>query len=303
MKIELLSKDLLENRKQLNQLLNANELLKSQIAEKEGLNKVMKDKLADQNSLIKDLEQNNKVLEGEIDDYKKQIFAMENKMGAVEKRASDTDEHNQKVLYELMKHKELLKNAEHALATRDAAIEKLNAEQEAYMDNFRKSEDEKKALVVKTHSKKIAALNATITSLKTELDHYKRAINEKFRKESSLIKEFNDRMKEIILTKPDMAAIEAISTEVLSGAASSESSGPEESTFEFNADEQTEETISTPEEDVGGPSRVDEILPLIELAMDHGDNEDTIRNSLVSSGYTKKDIDEAFSKLSTVENE
>jgi hypothetical protein len=42
---------------------------------------------------------------------------------------------------------------------------------------------------------------------------------------------------------------------------------------------------------------MDEIIPMVELALDHGDDTSQIRKSLLSSGYSEKDVDEAFYAL------
>jgi tRNA A37 methylthiotransferase MiaB len=70
-------------------------------------------------------------------------------------------------------------------------------------------------------------------------------------------------------------------------------------------DEELRFTLSEPAavEDSGVtfPSKLDEIMPVIEMALDHGEDIDKVRHSLVSSGYSKRDIEDAISKLNIVE--
>ena len=55
-----------------------------------------------------------------------------------------------------------------------------------------------------------------------------------------------------------------------------------------------EETFGSDRE---GYSEVEEISSMVEIAKSHGDSEDTIRNSLLNSGYAKEKIDKALGKI------
>jgi hypothetical protein len=303
-KIELISKDFIENKKELQQTVDANKELKTQIAEKDSMIKVLKDKLTEKTSLLKDVDQKNRDLEQETDSSKKQIFTLNNKIGALEKRIFSTDEQNQKLLYELKSQKEKVKALEASLTGRNIVIESQKAGQETNLEALRKEEEDKKVMIMQNHSKKIAAMNAAIALLKTKLEQQNRLLGEKASKERALIEEFNARMRELMLTRSeasvDLSDID-MGTEPTEGTEESTADKPFESSESemFKIDAPEEESIE--ETETEGPSKVDEITPMIELAMDHGDDVDQIKHSLLSSGYSEKDIEESISRLNIVE--
>ncbi|MBW2965268.1 hypothetical protein KY363_07460, partial [Candidatus Woesearchaeota archaeon] len=260
--------------------------------------RVVKDKLTEKASMLKEVGERNSQTQQELESYKKQIFEFSNKIGAIEKRVYATDEQNQKLLYELMKHKERLKEAELELAEKDRLVELQNAQFSKKLEAIRKDAEDAKLVLMKNHSKKLAVLHAAVDSLKTRLERQSSALDVKLRKESALISEFNSKMGELLSAQDLSADVSGIETQ-LKGLADEPALAEEKSakgsvpSFSFEA----------PDDDsaVQGPSKVDEIIPMIELAMDHGDGGDTIRHSLKSSGYSDMDIDDAFSRLNIVE--
>ncbi len=303
-KIELL-KDLVDNKKQFESMSQYNDALKKQVTEKDTLIKVLKDKLNTNTLRMNDLEAQNKVMDKETEEYKKQIFSLDNKIKAIEGRVFSTNDQNQKLLYELMRNKETTQQAEESVANKDALLEKQKQEYLTAVDGLRNAEEEKKSWVIRHHAKKVATLNTTISALRAERDQYKLAMNEKFKKETDMITEFNKKMKDLILTKPDTSQFSTIPPppgdddlppEDLNLGMPEEE--PQSAISDSDAAFSMAEVPEPPEvEDENTPSRVDEILPLVELALDHGDNHDSIRHSLHSSGYSKSDVDKAFVKL------
>jgi peptidoglycan hydrolase CwlO-like protein len=293
----------------LEKIDSVNQALKTQVTEKESIAKVLKDKLTEKTHAHNTSEQKINDLTQELEKCKKHIFAIENRAGVLEKRVFSTDEQNQKLLYELMRFKEQVKNAEEELANKEKLLTARQSEQALLLERFRKEEKEKKVSIMKNHSKKLAVMNAAIASLKTKLEEQQRMIDEKAGKERALIEDFNRRMQEIMMTKPeftlDLSDVDKINSEPETETATSEEKTPESFAFETEEEKETESGEETSElgseSEEGLPSKIEEIIPMIELAVDHGDDSVTIKHSLKSSGYSEKDIEEAFSKLNIVE--
>ena len=300
-KIESLSKDILDSKKQMQQLFDSNKELRSQLAEKEGILKVIKDKLTEKTSLLKETEEKRKFLEQETENNKKQIFALNNKIGALEKRVFSTNEQNQRLLYEITNQKAKFKSAEEALAEKNRIISSQKAEAAANLEAIRAEEEEKRVMIMKNHSRKITAMNAAIDSLRTKLGQQNRLIGEKTTKERALIDEFNRRMQELMATKAEPVDISSADVDFRADdetPAIQKEDEKDSPMFSIESPEDTGEEES--HEDIG-PSKVEEIMPIIELAMDHGDNTEQIKHSLISSGYSEKDIEDALSRLNLAE--
>jgi DNA repair exonuclease SbcCD ATPase subunit len=263
-----------------------NTRLKSSVAEKDGLLKVTKDRLAEKTNQLKDAEDRIGRLSQEVDSYKKQLFSLNNRIGAIESRIHSTDEQNQKLLYELMRYKELQKHFDAQLSEKGRIIESMKAEQSLALDSVLKDEEEKRVLLMKSHSKKITLLSAALDSLKTKLEQQNRIIDDNTARETAIIAEFSRKMSDLLANKPSFSA-EIPKFDDADAAVSAQDplprfSAPKQPEFDFGRD--------------SGPSKVDEIVPMVELAMDHGDSVERIRHSLESSGYSRKDIEEALSK-------
>ncbi|MBN1544555.1 hypothetical protein JW898_03785 [Candidatus Woesearchaeota archaeon] len=302
-RIESLSKDILDSRRQLQDLDRLNTELRKQVAEKDGMVRVLKDKLAEKTSLLKGMDSRNSDLEQQIDAYRKQVFALNNKVGAVEKRVFSTDEQNQKLLYEMMRMKERLKSNDAALAEKGRVIGSREAEYADALEQLRKEEEEKRLIIMKNHAKKVSLFNAALASMKVKLDKQQKVIEEKARKENALMSEFGERMKELMMTRFEPSETVSISPDDLRSFDEPESSGYAGRMGVSDDDAPSGETGMDSGTDDGGsslPSKIDEILPMIELAMDHGDDIDKIRHSLLSSGYSKADVENAFSSLNIV---
>lgn len=286
--------------------------LKQMIAEKDAMLKVLKDKLNEKTSLVKRLESENSVLKNDVDAMRKQVFGLENKAGAVEKRVFATNEQNQRLLYEVMQFKEKLTSTERMLDERDRLIASKDAEHAKALESLRASEENKRVIIMKGHTKKMAVMNATISTLKAKLEKQQELIDQKSQKERMLMVEFSKGMKELMSQKVDTSidlksVEEAMKIPDIDDSALKEM---EDSTEQFNipSPEEAESSYQTTgsgsevsnvkmEDNSSGESRTEEIIPIIEIAMDHGDDKETIRHSLHSSGYSQKDVQEAFERL------
>jgi len=320
-RIESLSRDLLANRKQLQQFVASNDEFRKQGAAKDAMVQVLKDKLSEKTSLLNETTDKNLHMAQEVDSYKKSVFAFENKVGAVEKRVFATNEQNQKLLYELMQFKERLKSAEHGLDERDRLIASKDATSARNLEDLRRSEEEKRVAIMKNHSKKLAVMNATVSALKAKLEKQQELIDQKSKKERDLMTEFSRGMKDIMMTKVE-ASVDLSDYESLSenpaedygaefrkaGTSGDSSEAAGEITddavkdmFNIPSPESAEESDTPTTEKSPGPSRIDEIIPMIELALDHGDNSEKIKHSLHSSGYSEKDVQSAFERLNIIQ--
>jgi len=300
-RIESLSQDLLKHKEQVQRLSDTNISLKKSLTEKDTMLQVTKNKLTENAAALRESEQAKSHLQEDIDSQKKDFFTFRNRIGALEKRIHSTDEQNQKILYEMVRLKQRLKEAEEELMEKSRLLESKDVELQRSVESIKKEEEEKRLMIMRSHAKKVAIMNAAIASLKTKLENHRDVIQEKSRKEQALITEFNNRMRDLMSARADISADTGGDIDI-------DTSVPEEPEQEqpmFSVPEPAEEvsgktpSLGLDEFDTGiaGPSRMDEIIPMIELAQDHGDSIDQIRHSLSSSGYSNQDIDEAFSKL------
>ncbi len=303
--------NLVSDKKRVEQIIEENTALKKQATEKNSMLMILKDKLTEKASSLKVLEENNKNMQQDLETYKKQIFEFDNKIGAVEKRVYSTDEHNQKLLYELMRYKERLKEVDTDISEKDKLIEMQSDQFSKKLDSLKHESDDNKLTVMKIHSKKMAVLHATIDSLKAKIHQQNKIAEEKLRKESVLISEFNSKMSDLLSAgnSVDLSGIEA-SLESIKSDDDETVTGHSIDLETKSADKKEHQEFSMASHagsdynkpTISGPSRIDEIIPMIELAMDHGDNVDMVKHSLTSSGYSEADINDAFSKLNIVIN-
>jgi len=304
-KIESLSKDMLENRKHSQSLISANSELKKSMAEKDGMLKVLKDKLNEKASLLKDVDERNRTIEQQADAYRKQVFALDNKVKAIEGRVFATDEQNQKLLYEMMRQNEKVKSLESSLAEKTALLDSQQDEFSRQLESLRKEESEKKIILMQNHAKRMSVLNATIDALKSKLMERQKALDEKSVREREIISDFSTKMREVLSTKEEVRLddLPHFSEAWESAKAEMETemrSVPEPPKFVLDRkeDKAAVDSALLPK----GPSKIDEIIPMIELAIEHGDDLEKVKHSMLSSGYSQKDINSALSRLNLLEN-
>jgi chromosome segregation ATPase len=200
--IEMLSKKLLDTKADFEKVNANNNDLKKAVAEKESLLKVMRDKLNEKTTQLNDSLKKNKEFEESMALKKKEEFAVVNKIGALEKHVVSTDDQNQKLLYELMKQNERIKELEDELSNKRKLFDSKIAEFEKSLDALEKKNEEEKGFLIKRYSKKLAIMDATIAALKSRISEQEAVVGSKLRKEQDLIKEFNARMQDLISTKP-----------------------------------------------------------------------------------------------------
>lgn len=294
-KIAELSRDILNHRKEMHHLTDLNKILKERLVEKESTANILKDKLKEKTDLLTAVDDKNRQMEQEVDSAKKKMFAMENKLGAVEKRIYAGDERNQQILYSLMQSKARIKEFEEALAKRDQLLEEKEAEFNDVLEQTRVEGVEKRKLIMEAHAKKVAVLNAQIASLSSALEQQKSIVKSRVSKEKALIRDFNDRMREI-LSDRSVAFVPEVSPD---DAEMNKTSLIDEAYTEDNAQVNSADGIVSPskeDHDVMS-SRIDEILPMVEVALQHGDSAEKITNSLLSSGYSEKEVHTALDHI------
>jgi predicted nuclease with TOPRIM domain len=331
-RIEALSDELAELKKGSQDSVQEKDSLRKQAAEKDSMLKVLKDKLTETAGLLNRSQEKNAHLEGDIESYKKKVFELDNKVKAVEQRVFSTNDQNQKLLYELMKNKEHLKQLEAQHAQKQAIMDAQSTDYDRQLEDIRREEEAKRLIVMKTHSKKISVLKASLDLLRSKLEKQNRLVGEKIEKEAEIISEFNSKMQDLVASSGDYAvdmgsmdsAIKGLDApepteETSQEPASQISAETQPETVQELSQEPVQESEEKKEEempefDVASVAKQDEppspgdsiskmaeILPMIELALDHGDSKDTVVHSLKSSGYSEKDIEEAFSKVNIVE--
>ena len=210
---------------------------------------------------------------------------------------TETEEKEQKVLYELIRTKERVKELEESNEKEEKKLNKKTEEYEQKLEEIRKEEEEKRKRIMELHSKKIAALNAQLGSLKTSLEKQQAAIKLKTDKERRLIEEFSDKIKEISKIE-EMKSFDKIIQEAPKVAIAEEIGEEEEEAIMKNNDFYERITAKpAPPFDAYEGSQVEDLIPMIEIASQHGETADKIRNTLRNSGYQEKDIEAAFSSL------
>lgn len=305
-KIESLSQDLLDNKKLVQEFGNSNLSLKKKIVENEGIIKITKDKLTEKVMRLNEAEQSKMDMQTNLDAAKKESFTFKNRLGAMENRIHSTDEQNQKLLYEMIKMKDHLSSIENALEEKTLRLEKNDAEHIRNLEVLKHKEEEKQRMIMKNHAKKVTVLNSAISSLKTKLQGHQAIIKDKTMKERELMSEFSSRMQELMAARSEIDFEEVDDFIPDTTPELSEKLDQTDKSVNHDYDSELSAKSSIPVNDMmndtfadmpQGPSKMDEILPMIELATDHGDDAEQIRHSLHSSGYSQTDIDDAFSKL------
>lgn len=287
--IERISKKLLDTKTEFEKVSETSNALEKSVAEKEGLLKVLRDKLNEKTTQLNDALKKNKEFEESISLKKKEEFAVANRIGALEKHVVSTDDQNQKLLYELMKQNGKIKELEEELSNKKKLFDSKISEFENSFDALEKKNDEEKSFLIKKYSKKLALMDATMAALRSRISEQEAVVGSKLRKEQELIKEFNKRMQDLMSTKPDQNSQSSVLDRVPDLEPATDFSEFDEKESEF----ENVEGFSNQ----NAPSRVEEISSMIEMALDNGNAPEDIKSSLLSTGYSKKDIEKAFSLL------
>ncbi|NQU78373.1 hypothetical protein HQ545_01250 [Candidatus Woesearchaeota archaeon] len=309
-KIGALSKEIDKNNELAKQLGISNENFQKQIVEKDSMIDVLKDKLGQLTSTIKKVNKDNSDLTIAQDNAKKDVFGLKNKVGALEKRVFSTDEQNQKLLYELVNQNERVKQLQEALSRKDAEFGVANQNYEHSLETIRHNSVDNKSLMIKSYSRKIAKMNSMVSLLNTRLEQQSRLLDKKSSEELKLIREFQDNMEQLMSRKADfeIGPVAAnIKAEFKNPTDKKDDDNNEEIVTKQADNSSVSQSIDKSSYDTPGmtgtseSASVEEIMPIIELAMDHGDSVDKIRHSLHSSGYSKDTVSEAFSRLNIVQ--
>jgi Rps23 Pro-64 3,4-dihydroxylase Tpa1-like proline 4-hydroxylase len=179
--------------------------------------------------------------------------------------------------------------------------EQQQAFKQAYEQLKQEQEDTVKRLVNESLRRNVA-LATEVKHLRVKLDEQDRMLDIKSQKERELTQDIVDRMKDIIALRgekePKRARVVEENPEELGGfivEASKEAAVEEE---EELLTDNLKTLIGTDKyQDTSSISPVEDLCPMIESALDHGDTPELIVKSLRSCGYSRKDIDLAFSKL------
>ncbi len=260
-------------------------------------NNLLKQKLADKILQVQNLDKHAQELEKQVEDTRKDSFILKNKVAGLESGIYATNDKNQKIMYELIKARERVKQLEEDLDTETTLWGKKTEEYERDMERIRKEEEEKKIRIMKLHTRKIATLNAQLASLRAHVEKQTKAMTTKTEKETDLIRDFTDRLKDLAQTSAEIPKISTLFADAPK--IELEIGGEEEEELELNNPDFYDKVTSKPVEfESYEGSRVNEIMPMIEIAIQHGDSEEGIRKTLANSGYKQADIEQAFIQFS-----
>lgn len=311
-RLNYLNKKLYEKQKILAQLIDEIDPLEKSIEERENQINIIKQQSADKDKIIvklngdkelllKEIRQNNArfaelndiIKAGKLEILKrdKQILMDNNEVGFATKKALKIEEFNKKLI---LRNKELfdeLKKAKHDLETF-----RINLEQrEKYFSGLIETTKKEMENRIKHFAEKSAKENLDRSlrekTFLEKIDSLNKVIEAKKQKEIKMANEISSKFREMLLSEPSSVKKQRVSAPVKSAETEFEEEIPE---FRSSEDAFSEEKEGK------SASRTDEILPIIEIAIDHGDSIPKIKESLLSSGYSRKEIEESL-KLIEIE--
>jgi len=261
--------------KELGGKLEDNAVEMQKLIEKNEANNIRLEKL---NQLLDVKKKESAKVTEENEELKKEIFRQKNKLATLEAKTFQTDDKNQKLTNELIHARQQLKQAS---TEKNIQIEKLKKELEKTQDEhlqYKQDEEAKKERLMELHAKKITMLNAQIASMKAQLERTEKEIKARTEKEKALISDFAGRLKDITAPNdtPDTPSFEQ-----------EEEYTPSTDFY----DRVTADVVGYEE------SKVEEIMPMVEIAMQQGESKEKIQRSLKNSGYKEKEIIEVFQTL------
>ncbi len=207
---------------------------------------------------------------------KKEIFKEKNKLAAIEAKTFQTDDKNQKLANELIHARQQLKELENNSSIEITSLQGEVETSSIELRNYKTEEEAKRERLMELHAKKIAITNAQVANLRAQLKQTTTEMSARTEKEKQLITDFSSRLRDITAPTTGPVAME------------------EEEEFLPHADfydRATADFIDYQE------SKVEEIKPMAEIALQQGESEEKVKRSLRSSGYKKEDIEEVFESI------
>ncbi|HII72415.1 TPA: hypothetical protein HA265_06695, partial [Candidatus Woesearchaeota archaeon] len=278
-----------ELEKKAGELKNAKDGLLSKTEE----NRILKEKLTEKTALVKHLDEHNAAMEQQLQTEKREAIRLKNKTAALESRLYEVNDKNQTIMYELVRARERVQVLEREIDKETTTLKEKTQTYQTEIESIRQEEEYKKQRIMKLHSKKIAVLNAQLASMKAHLEKQRKIMETKTEQEKRLITEFTNRLQNITKATAEIPDVETLmrETPVPDYAAAMEEEEIEISKPEFYERVTADKIVFEPYE---GPEP-EEIVPMIEIAAQHGDSKEKIMRSLMNSGYKKENIEKAFS--------
>jgi cellobiose-specific phosphotransferase system component IIA len=255
-------------------------------------------------------------LDHALEDKNKDAIAMTTRMGALERLLHTVNARHQAASGEIEKFRQLITTTGKEISNRDAIISALESNKDADIAKIKHEEEERRSQILQRHAQKIALLQSQLASTQATINFQQSALQKKVTKERDLLKSFGDKIsalisEDVMITNQTMPlnqhrvprSIKPQNSMMLSEEPMLVPPRPPEAVaFNVASDDAAVDTadffkIEDPTTQLSifpQFSKIDEMLPIIESAFDHGDTEDQIRSSLSSSGYAEEEIDEAI---------
>lgn len=235
--------------------------------------------------------------------------------GVARQSLLETEEKNKKMMADYLKMQTAVKSLKESLEKKDVELRRKEAELTDAFDSFKKDSEIRSKAMIGRNTREIVGLRAHIDRLNRHITQLKSIIEAKERKEQDVVAVLNERFRDLLETKGRMEAVPALRTEVKTEAPKAprlkdlgvgspyetENAEPAKRVPGPAASEVSFEPGFTPgiaqDEQAYFQYHIDDITPMIELGLEHGDTEEQIVKSLVSSGYKQADVEKALSQV------
>ena len=304
--IKELGTDLKDQTKQL-------EIASKKIFETEGIITTLKNKL---NSLNKENHQKEiqiENLKSENHNYEKELMSMKNKIKIFETKLDIISK--QKI--ELLKSQEDSKLAldrltqERKQKSTNQSLEKEEAEKIIF--SLKENNKRKITSLMQEYTRKISLLTSQKNLLKKQIERKDIIIRNKEQKEKLFLEEINAKFNSVLTSSPKTISREEISQDF------AEIKQKPAKVFQSNDFENPDEIIIENEEvpveqfydynrgkvefaEMNPEQNINDITAIIESGLEHSDSKQSIIMSLLNAGYTKENIDSAFSIVNNQNN-
>ncbi|MBT7903407.1 hypothetical protein HN587_06105 [Candidatus Woesearchaeota archaeon] len=191
-------------------------------------------------------------------------------------------------------------------------------------ETLKKNYESRLNRLVQQNTLKIVTFKSKIDKLHKLLQHKQESISERQKQASQVINEFNKKFKDLVSDedalqlesyKEELEEKEEKFTEELN---EHPYDSPNNNIGQINSSDlineevdgataEEEEMIINPYQEINDPysaspmPNIDDLIPMIKVALDHGDNVESIFNSLLNSGIDKQAIQLAFTRVNESE--
>jgi hypothetical protein len=267
----------------------------------------LKEKLAEKVKIATENEARAVDLKDELLESKKELLRLKNEISIFDSKFIEGDSENKRLLAELMRTKDDLTHTQAALEDLRKLVSEERESFKSVLSKMKADHEETVKRLVNESLKRNVALATEVKHLRVRLDEQSKMLDMKARKERELTQDIVERMKDIISLRDDeeTVAVKPVPPEVMKAEEEAIGAFVVEASREA-AEEEEEELLGDrlrtligedKYEDSFHISAVDDLKPMIETALDHGDSPEAVFRSLRSCGYSRKDIETAFSKI------